>query len=199
MSMTNSERCKAHWGNAGCVQHGVSLIEVLVSIVIASIGLLALAGVNTASIRHTKMSQYRGTATQLASDLGERMRANKAGIANYALQTSFSGQASLPGAVSPLCDTNLSTCSAAQIAAVDLQTWRVLVRDQLPQGSAYIVNQSVAPIPGVAELTAADVWVVWRDPTVAGDDAPSAALECPATLTVASDPSIRCSYFRINL
>jgi hypothetical protein len=46
---------------------GASLIEVLVSIVIASIGLLALAGVNAASIRYTKMSQYRATATQLAN------------------------------------------------------------------------------------------------------------------------------------
>lgn len=58
---------------------GVSLIEVLVAIVIASIGLLALAGVNASSVRYTKMSQYRGTATLLANDIGERMRANKAG------------------------------------------------------------------------------------------------------------------------
>jgi type IV pilus assembly protein PilV len=180
-------------------QRGVSLIEVLVAIVIASIGLLALAGVNATSIRYTKMSQYRGTATQLANDLGERMRANKAGIGGYALQASFSSQATLPSAASPLCDTIGSACTAVQIANVDLQSWRVLVRDQLPDGSAYIVNQSVAPIPNVAELTAADVWVVWRDPAVAADDAPTAANECPPALSVTSDPSVRCSYFRINL
>ena len=75
---------------------GVSLIEVLIAIVIASIGLLALAGVNTAAIRYTKMSQYRGTATLLANDLGERMRANKAGAGAYVINSNFATQAALP-------------------------------------------------------------------------------------------------------
>lgn len=171
---------------------GVSLIEVLVSIVIASIGLLALAGVNASSVRYTKMSQYRGTATQLANDIGERMRANKTGLANYALQTTFAAQAALPGAAATLCNAYPGTCTAAQIAAYDLQTWQVLVRDQLPEGSVFVVYQNVQ--------SAADVWIAWRDPAVASaDDAPTAASECPGGLTVAADPSVRCSYFRINL
>jgi type IV pilus assembly protein PilV len=198
--LSNKQRLSGRPSVDRCRQYGVSLIEVLVAVVIASIGLLALAGVNASSIRYTKMSQYRGTATQLASDLGERMRANKAGIAGYALQTSFAAQATLPGAAATLCNSYGVTCTAAQIAAHDLQTWQVLVRDQLPEGSAYIVDQSVAPIPNVVETTAADVWVVWRDPAVAAaDDAPAAALECPAALSVAGDTSVRCSYFRINL
>ncbi len=172
--------------------NGVSLIEVLVSIVIASIGLLALAGVNASSVRYTKMSQYRGSATQLASDIGERMRANKAGLASYAITSSFAAQATLPAAAATLCNSYLVTCTAAQMAAWDLQTWQVLVRNQLPEGSVYIAYQSVQ--------VAADVWVVWRDPAVANtDDAPVAASECPGGLSVAADASIRCAYFRINL
>jgi type IV pilus assembly protein PilV len=172
---------------------GVSLIEILVSIVIASIGLLALAGVNASSIRYTKMSQYRGTATQLATDIGERMRANKAGAASYALLTNFAGQAVLPGPAATLCNSySGATCTADQVAAYDLQTWQLIVRDQLPEGSAYIVYQNVQ--------IAADVWLVWRDPAVASaDDAPTTASECPGALSVAADPSVRCSYFRINL
>jgi type IV pilus assembly protein PilV len=171
---------------------GVSLIEVLVSIVIASIGLLALAGVNASSIRYTKMSQYRGTATQLATDLGERMRANKAGAASYALGTNFAAQSTLPGAAGTLCNSYLVTCTAAQLAAYDLQTWQVVVRNQLPEGSAYIAYQNAQ--------SAADVWLVWRDPAVAStDDAPTTASECPGALSVAGDPGVRCSYFRINL
>ena len=38
-------------------QRGFSMIEVLVAIVISAVALLALAGVNAASIRYTKMSQ----------------------------------------------------------------------------------------------------------------------------------------------
>ena len=171
---------------------GVSLIEVLISIVIASIGLLALVGTTVSSARYTKMSQYRATATQLASDLGERMRANKVGFASYDMQTDFAGQAALPAVPGTVCNTFATTCTAAQRAAFDLQSWQVLVRDQLPEGSAFIVVQNVQ--------VAADVWLVWRDPAVANaDDAPTTNLECPAALSVAAQADVRCSYFRINL
>ena len=66
-------------------QRGFSMIEVLVAIVISAVALLALAGVNAVSLRYTKMSQYRGTATQLANDMGERLRANKGNTADGAL------------------------------------------------------------------------------------------------------------------
>lgn len=184
---------KAHCWKVGSRRgalRGVALIEVLVSIVIASIGLLALAGVNASSIRYTKMSQYRGTATLLANDIGERIRANKAGFLSYNFETDFDGQATLP-ATATACDSYLITCTAAQLAAYDLQTWQARVRDQLPQGSVFIVTHSVQ--------IAADVWVVWRDPAVADDELTTAGGECPAGLTVAADPSVRCSYFRINL
>lgn len=170
---------------------GVSLIEVLIAIVIASIGLLALAGVNTAAIRYTKMSQYRGTATLLANDIGERMRANKAGAGNYVIGSNFATQATLPSAPGSLCDTSGATCSASQVAMADLFSWQVRVRDQLPNGSVYIQYQNLQ--------NAYDVWVVWRDPAVASDDVVATNTECPAALTVASDASVRCSYFRINV
>ena len=192
--------------------YGASLIEVLISIVIAAIALLALAGVNAASVRYTKMSQYRATATQLANDIGERMRANK-GVAakaavvgppavaavvatgyfvagNYSYITNFSGQATKATMPTQTCDTGGSNCSPDEIAAVDLAQWRILVRDQLPDGSVYVVKQT-------AEV-AADVWVAWRDPAVAADDSPTMVLECPTAMSTGDD-SIRCSYFRINL
>lgn len=182
-------------------QRGVSLIEVLISIVIASIALLALAGVNASAVRYTKMSQYRATAAQLASDIGERMRANKGQsvapatgflAGDYDYTATFAAQATkavLPGT---LCDTAVSNCTPAQIAALDLAQWRILVRDQLPDGSVFISRQ--------AGQVAADVWVAWRDPAVAStDEAPAVALECPNAMSLNGDLSVRCSFFRINL
>jgi type IV pilus assembly protein PilV len=181
------------------------LIEVLVSIVISSIALLALAGVNASAVRYTKMSQYRATATLLASDLGERMRANKgvpaagvvvatgffAGAYDYNT-TDFAAQAATPTLPAQLCNTAASSCTPQQIAALDLAQWRLLVRTQLPEGSAFIARQ--------AGQTAADVWVVWRDPAVASnDEAPALATECPDGLNLENDRSVRCSFFRINL
>lgn len=173
-------------------QLGVSLIEVLVSIVIAAIGLLALAGVNATSVKYTKLSQYRGTATLLATDIGERMRANKLGGASYSVGINFAAQAAAPVAPAVMCNTALVTCTPVQMAVFDLFQWRQLVRSQLPSGSVAINFQ-------LAQL-AYDVWVVWRDPAVSNvDENATAVNECPANLGVAADPSIRCSYFRVNL
>jgi type IV pilus assembly protein PilV len=176
-------------------QSGVSLIEVLISIVISAIGILALVGVNAASIRYTKMSQYRGTATMLAGDLGERMRANKAGFTagNYDFNvTDFSGQEAVATLPNQLCNASATTCTAAQIAALDIAQWRILVRSQLPEGSVFIQRD--------AARSGADVFVAWRDPAVAAtDEAPAAVGECPNGLSLNGDESIRCVFFRVQL
>lgn len=188
---------------------GVSLIEVLVSIVIASIALLALAGVNASSIRYTKMSQYRATAALLANDMGERMRANRgkpadavavpaiaatgfmAGAYDYAVI--FANQATKASLPTELCNTAASKCTPAEIAALDLAQWRILVRDQLPGGSVFIALDT-------ADI-AADIWIAWSDPAVAAaDEEPkSATKECPDAMSVDASSSVRCGFFRINL
>ena len=184
-------------------QRGVSLIEVLVSIVIASIALLALAGVNASSIRFTKMSQHRATAALLANDIGERMRANRgkplvgavaatgfmAGAYEYV--ESFSSQATKATKPTPECNTAASNCSPAQIAAIDLAEWRIVVRDQLPEGSVFIALD-------IGDV-AADVWVAWRDPAVAESDEALINSGCPSALSLGSEKNVSCSFFRINL
>lgn len=182
---------------------GVMLIEVLISILLASIALLALVGANVASIRYTKMSQYRGTATLLANDIGERMRANKAGVqlvpGAYDYQVAFASPAPVL-APDTFCDGYPLACAGnpARLAQADLANWLFLVQNQLPEGTAFIVQGAIGG--GMAGSSAADVWLVWRDPSVAAaDDAPTTAAECPPLLNAAADPSVRCSYFRINL
>lgn len=173
---------------------GVSLIEVLVSVLLAAVGLLALSGANVVSIRYSKMSQYRGTATMLAADLAERMRSNQEGLGNYKVTTDFDGQASDPS-ISTACETYSVTCNSADLAAYDLANWKYQVRKQLPQGSVFVTLS--------AKVLAADVWVAWRDPAVANpsenntDARDTEGKECPKDFS--TDQSVRCSYFRINI
>jgi type IV pilus assembly protein PilV len=187
---------------------GVSLLEVLISILLSAIGLLALAGGNVASIRYSKMSQYRGTSTMLANDLAERIRANKAGLASYDYTASdFAGQS---GAIAQdvTCETYAANagagCGAVALATYDLNTWRRIVRSQLPDGSVYVSVVSAVGATGCgAACVAADVWIAWRDPAVAAPDENSTdsnnSAECPNALNLNGDKSIRCSFFRINL
>ena len=57
-------------------QRGVSLVEVMVTIVILSIGLLGLAGLQANGLRASQSAFYRAQAAQFALDMTDRIRAN---------------------------------------------------------------------------------------------------------------------------
>lgn len=58
-------------------QRGVSLIEVLITLLVLSVGLIGLAGLQMVSIQANKSAYYRSQATLLAYDIADRMRANQ--------------------------------------------------------------------------------------------------------------------------
>lgn len=172
---------------------GSSLLEVLVSIVIASIGLLGLAGINAAAVRYGKLSQYRAIATLLVGDITERMRANNGAVSagNYQFLSDYATQQAAIAAVNPACDSAANACTtAAQMAAADLAAWRQTVRNSLPGGSVRLV---------LTASGASDLWVIWTD---AGNEhiLTGGALECPAALGLtAADSNVRCLYFRVQV
>jgi len=61
-------------------QHGFSMIEVLVSLLVIAVGLLGLSGLQIASVKGTSNAHSRNVATNLAMELSERMRSNPAGV-----------------------------------------------------------------------------------------------------------------------
>ncbi len=83
-------------------QRGVSLIEVLVSIVILTLGLLGLAGLQVAGIKVTQSSQFRAQAAQFANDMADRMRGNlvaaRAGSYDRVFQAVEPGTGTAPAA-----------------------------------------------------------------------------------------------------
>ncbi len=181
---------------------GAALLEVLVSILLSATALLALASVNAAALRLGKMSQHRANAALLALDIGERMRANKAGFeqGNYAFSVALSGQG-LVAAPTLVCQASTSLCSAADMATLDLAQWRWLSRQLLPQGAVFVQTQTLASMQG-----AADIWLVWQEPAPASlkasgsvAESPRAAGECPDGLGVSTDLSVRCSHLRVHL
>lgn len=58
-------------------QSGLSLLEVLVSIVVLAIGLLGLAGLQMTALKSGHSAYMRSQATVLAYDLADRMRASR--------------------------------------------------------------------------------------------------------------------------
>ncbi len=62
-------------------QSGMTLVEVLVTAVMISVGLLGVAALQLTSLKSNQESYVRSQAAMLAADLLDRMRANQAGFA----------------------------------------------------------------------------------------------------------------------
>lgn len=95
-------------------QRGVSLLEVLISVVVLSIGLLGLAGLQAVSLKNNTSAYQRGLATMLAYDVIDRMRADLPACASYAVALGAAG-------------------------AGDAKDWKDGVKEALPGGDASIV------------------------------------------------------------
>ncbi len=106
---------------------GVSLIEVLVTIVILSFGLLGVAGLLVGGVSNSVSSEFNTKAEQLISDMAERMRVNSARVivASSEYQRNFSDAAP----ASP----------SSSIAYQDVDTWVKAIAAQLPRGQGQIV------------------------------------------------------------
>lgn len=64
-------------------QKGVMLLEALVGILIFSIGILAMLGMQAVGIRNTMDSKYRSEAAYLANEIVGQMWVDRANIASY--------------------------------------------------------------------------------------------------------------------
>jgi type IV pilus assembly protein PilV len=103
-------------------QRGISMIEVLVTIVIISFGLLGVAGLLATGLRNNQSSEWRTQASILAYDMAERMRSNRqAGLdGQYATATAASG-----------------------VPATDKTDWSASLAARLPSGTGTVTMTDV--------------------------------------------------------
>jgi len=103
---------------------GFSLFEILITVVVISIGLLGLAGLQFAGLRAANGAQQQTNANLLAQDIEERIRANQ-DFANYAPLTISKG-GSAPSAPK---DCAAANCNATEIHEYDLRQWFYMIND----------------------------------------------------------------------
>ena len=111
-------------------QHGVSLIEVLIALVVLAVGVLGFAGLQMTSLNQSTAANHRVAAVLIAQDAIERMELNPAERDTY-LNASWpaGSQGSSP---SNACIN--STCTSGGMATWDIAqlTWQAA--NQLPAG-----------------------------------------------------------------
>ena len=102
---------------------GFTLLEVMVALVIFSIGLLGLAGMQTISMDNNRVAYKRTIATQLAYDMADRIRNNPNGTYTH----DVTAASSIPATV--CVSTTSGACSSSQMAAWDLYEWDQAIWD----------------------------------------------------------------------
>ncbi len=128
-------------------QKGTTLMEVLVSLLVLSFGLLGMAGVQGVSLRGNQAAYYRTMATTLSGDIVERMRANIAAVDGGSYDD-------VVGGATANCFTAVG-CTGAQMAAQDVLDWTAAVAAALPLGAAVVCVDST-PTDGTAAANACD-------------------------------------------
>ena len=103
-------------------QHGFTLIEVLITLVILSVGLLGIASLHATAKRSGHQAWQRTLAVTLADDMIERIRINPGQAAAY--HTGLGTNALGGGTITDVpTDCSAGACTPAELAAWDLWDW----------------------------------------------------------------------------
>jgi type IV pilus assembly protein PilV len=111
--------------SAAPLQSGFSMIEILIAIVVLSFGLLGLAGLQLQGIKNNHSAHTRSQAVDLAYDILDRMRANRAAALNGEYTIAF--------------DTSI-TGTPTSVPDQDLAAWKTALSSKLPSGNGAITT-----------------------------------------------------------
>ncbi|MEM8845081.1 MAG: type IV pilus modification protein PilV [Pseudomonadota bacterium] len=149
-------------------QSGFTLFEVLIAIVVFSIGLLGLANLQGYSMSSSYNAHLRTQATSLASSIIDRMRANREqALSSNAYTIDFEAN---PPSTSIDCS---SGCTPSQMAQLDLLEWKCSLGSYVQESFCDgLVSQATLP-NGDGEIKEVnngqiEVTVRWSDSL--GDD-----------------------------
>lgn len=162
-------------------QRGITLLESLVAIVVAALGILGILGVQMRTLTDTQTTVRRAQAIRLIEDLSERMKVHPnalASIDSYVI--SWRPGAAPTAQAAKLCDTG--TCTHTEFAAYDLREWKRAVERALPLGDANVFFAAGEPTAGSRRQLG--VLIRWRGNeinTAAGDTAYLSNLDTTST------------------
>jgi len=112
-------------------ERGFSLLEVMVTLVILSLGLLGISALIANSLKYNQSAYARTQATWFANQIIDEMRANRANA--------------VVAGVSPYVVAVGST-TAPSGAPADLQSWFAAVRAGLPSGTGGVAYDATSQV-----------------------------------------------------
>lgn len=116
--------------NSNIRQQGFTLLEAMIALVIFSVGLLGLAGMQMTGLQNNNEAMIRSIAYQQLYDMTERVRGNLAGY-NAGNYDNFSGSTATVGC---------GPCTTAQQATNDFAEWENNNATVLPDGTGILAR-----------------------------------------------------------
>lgn len=180
-------------------QAGVTLLELLVTLVVVSLGMLGVAGLQAKSLQSNHDSYMYSKASFLVHDIAERMRTNPPGVrgGDYAISTNSlvgneltNGQ----GTQTKVRDCSSVTCDPDELARFDLYEWlEQRIKTTLPDGAAIISASDWDPAAGSGTAPTVDTTITLRWRGRAGGN-------CDANgSTATNDKTYRCFTVNVSL
>ncbi|MWL88153.1 type IV pilus modification protein PilV [Cupriavidus sp. SW-Y-13] len=114
--------------------HGFSLIEALVTLVVLSIGMLALANLQLQTLVDSRTASMRNYAALMTYNLADQIRTNSTAVTNG----TFNAPANTPVAK---CFATAG-CSADEMATTAYSTWLADVKEAMPGGDGIVCKDS---------------------------------------------------------
>lgn len=139
-------------------QRGVTLIEILISVLLLSFGILAVVGMQAYAIAAQRNASNRAIASMLANELAEIVRLNPTAFNAGNYDTSLMPTAAAPDLAATNC-TFPNCTTPALLAATDINLFQRRVRTQLPQGGVELTRPA-------GTVNQAHLWIIWEEPNV---------------------------------
>lgn len=144
-------------------ERGFSLFEVLITVVVVSIGLLGLAGLQFAGLRAANSAQEHTQAMLLTQDIAERLHANRSIVGSY---DGITLDSSSGVTLTKDCAVITNVCSPIELKDYDRFEWYQLIAPTT--GPPLLPNLSIAiSLTGVNSFAVArfQSTIQWGDPS----------------------------------
>ena len=168
---------------SGSFAKGFTLVEVLVSLVILSIGLLGIAKLMLFSSRSNDSAYLRSQATELAYEILDNMRANRQEAINNGTYTTAKGAVATTAAPPAAICIGAVQCTPTNLATFDVYEWLLRLNTAsglpgaLPNGFGSVTTATVGT------QTMVTIQVFWDD-TVAQSTFQAAAATNEQSITL---------------
>jgi len=152
-------------------QHGVSLIEVLIALLVVAVGVLGLAKMQALAVSNTQASGLRGLIALQAMSLGSTMHSDKgywqvpagSNVVCSAASCKLSGTSTSSFGAVPSSCLNTTHCTNTQMAAWDVSNWMNQMNTNVPGYTATINCAAGTTLPVTCSIQ-----IVWLEKQTGG-------------------------------